>query len=158
MPLLFLLTQSLQRKLNSQCKPIRKIIFYFLLREVIDPAILRQKVRYSLKLPPVAWTHRPSGNDRTWGLNMPFVNKVLATGKNNSSFNCVPIWEERANEGSAFSDENDEWPWRLSTSHPWKAGFSSTLLIMSPVWVYTKHLLTSVGVLRHSQSWGRWCF
>lgn len=157
MPLL--LTQSLQRKLNNAVQNYKEDFLSLVARRVvIEPAVLRQKVRYSLRLPSVAWAHRPSGSERSWGLNVPFVYKVIATGRNNSSFNCVPIWEESANKGSPISDENDEWPWRLSTSHPWKTGFSSTLLIMSSVWVYTKHLLTSVGVPKHNQSWGRWCF
>lgn len=150
---MFLLTQSLQSKLSNKVQTCKgDFLSVFASREVIEPVVLRQKVRYSLGLPSLAWAHRPSGNERRWEINIPFVNKVIATGRNNSSFNCVPIWEQRANKGSPFSDENDEWPWRLSTSHLREAGLSSTLLIMSPGWVYTKHQLTSVGESVKAQS------
>ena len=81
MPLLFLLTQTLQRKLNNSVQTYKEdFLLFFASREVIDPAVLRQKVRYSLRLPSVAWTHRPSGHDRRWRPICPLLIKCLPLG------------------------------------------------------------------------------
>lgn len=47
-----------------------------------------------VEAPSVAWAHRPSGSEEELGLNVPLLFKVIATGRNNSSFNCV-LFEKR---------------------------------------------------------------
>lgn len=81
MPLLFLLTQSLQRKLNNKVQTYAEdFLSLFASRVVIEPAVLRQKVRYSLRLPSIAWAYRPSGNERGWGSTVPLLIKWLPLG------------------------------------------------------------------------------